>query len=90
MPDYFKKYASNVIITISRGKISASKNVELEHLVKTCVHFRNMNHKRFISTFKKLKLSVLVTLSKVLDISLMMIHYEIIMGLAYTLLIVVN
>ena len=68
LPDYFKKYASNVIITISRGKISAS-NVEVEHLVKTCMHFRNMNHKRFIRTFKKLKLSVLVTLSKVLDSS---------------------
>ena len=79
MPDNFKNYASNVIKTISQGKISAS-DVEVEHLVRTCMHFRDMNRKRFISAFKKLKLSVLVTLSKVLDSS-DDDAYEVIMGL---------
>ena len=66
LPDNFSKYASNVIRTITRRKISSS-DIEVEHLVKTCMHFKEMNCKRFISAFKKLKLSVLATLSKLLD-----------------------
>ena len=54
LPDNFKRYASNVIRTISRGKISTS-DVEVEHLVRSCMHFRDINCKRFISAFKKLK-----------------------------------
>ena len=77
LPDNFKKYASIVIRTVSRGKISAS-DVEVEHLVRTCMHFRDMNRKRFINAFKKLK-SVLAILSKVLDSS-DDDAYEIIMG----------
>ena len=76
MPDNFKKYASIVIRTVSRGKISAS-DVEVEYLVNTCIHFSDMNRKRFISAFKKLKLSVLVSL--LLDSS-NDDAYEIIMG----------
>ena len=78
LPDNFKRYASNVIRTISQGKISTS-DVEVEHLVRSCMHFRDMNRKRFISAFKKLKLSVLATLSKVLD-GCDDDAYEIIMG----------
>ena len=66
LPDNFSKYASNVIRTITRRKLSSS-DIEVEHLVKTCMHFKEMNCKRFISAFKKLKLSVLATLSKLLD-----------------------
>ena len=33
------------------------------------MYFRDMNHKRFISTFKNLKSSVLITFSKLLDSS---------------------
>ena len=66
LPDNFSKYASNVIRNITRRKISSS-DIEVEHLVKTCMHFKEMNCKRFISAFKKLKLSVLATLSKSLD-----------------------
>jgi len=51
-----------------RGKFSAN-DIEVEHLVRSCMHFRDMNRKRFMSVFKKLKLSVLVTLSKLLDAS---------------------
>ena len=42
-------------------------DVKVEHLVRSCMHFRDMNHKRFISAFKKLKLSVLATLSNLLN-----------------------
>ena len=66
LPDNFSKYASNVIRNITRRKISSS-DIEVEHLVKTCMHFKEMNCKRFVSAFKKLKLSVLATLSKLLD-----------------------
>ena len=66
LPNNFTKYVSNVIRSITRGKTSVN-DVKVEHLVRSCMHFRDMNHKRFISAFKKLKLSVLATLSNLLN-----------------------
>ena len=58
LPDNLKKYSSNL-----------SNDLETEHLVKSCMHFRDTNHKRFIITFRKLKLLVLATLSKLHETS---------------------
>ena len=41
----------------------------MEHLVQSCMYFRDMNHKKIIHAFKKLKLLVLATLSKLQDTS---------------------
>ena len=63
LPDNFKKYSSNMLRNITRSKFTPN-DLETEHLVKSCMYFRNANHKRFISAFRKLKLSALATLSK--------------------------
>ena len=77
LPDNFTKYVSNVTRAITKGKVSIN-DVEVEHLVRSCMHFRDMNSKRFKSAFKKLKLLVLATLSKLLDTS--DDPFEVIMG----------
>ena len=77
LPNTFNKYTSNVIRTITRGKISVN-DVEVEHLVRSCMHYRDMNRTKFITAFKKLKLSVLATLSKLIDTSDDV--YEILLG----------
>ena len=63
---YKKYFTSDIIRNIARSKISAN-DVEVEHLVKSFMYYRGMNRKRFISAFKKLKVLVLSTLSKLLD-----------------------
>ena len=64
----FNNYVSNLTRRVSRCTL-ASARVEAEHLVKTCLHFKDMHRKKFVNAFKKLKLSVLATLSKALDAS---------------------
>ena len=66
LPSNFTKYVSNVTRAITKGKISLN-DVEVEHLVKSCMHFRQMHYKRFTSAFKKLKLLALAAFSKLLD-----------------------
>jgi len=61
-------FVSKIIRTNMRGKFSAN-DIELEHLVRFCMLFRDNNRKKFISYFKILKLSVLETLSKLHDAS---------------------
>jgi len=39
------------------GQFSAN-DIELEHPVRSCMLFRDSNRKKFISTFKNLKLSI--------------------------------
>ena len=73
----FKSYVLNIIKNLSRKKITSS-DVEVEHLVQSCMYFRDMNRKKFIHAFKKLKLLVLATLSKLQDTS--DDPYEIILG----------
>ena len=70
-------YVSNIIKKLSRKKITSS-DVEVEHLVQSCMYFRDMNRKKIIHAFKKLKLLVLTTLSKLQDTS--DDPYEIILG----------
>ena len=64
----FKSYISNIIKNLNRKKITSS-DVEVEHLVQSSMYFRDMNRKKFIHAFKKLKLLVLATLSKLQDTS---------------------
>ena len=73
----FRLYVSNIIKNLSRKKITSS-DVEVEHLVQSCMYFRDMNRKKFIHAFKTLKLLVLATLSKLQDTS--DDPYEIILG----------
>ena len=73
----FKLYVSNIIRNLSRKKITTN-DVAIEHLVQSCMHFRDMNSKKFIHAFKKLKLLVLATLSKLHDTS--DDPYEILLG----------
>ena len=68
LPDNFKKYSSNMIRNITRSKFTPNY-LETEHLVKSCMYFRGTNHKKFISAFRKLKLSALATLSKLHETS---------------------
>ena len=67
LPDTFK-YSSNMMRNITRTKFTPN-DLEIEHLVKSCMYFRDTNHKRFISAFRKLKLSALATLSKLHETS---------------------
>ena len=73
----FKSYVLNIIKNLSRKKITSS-DVEVEHLVQSCMYFRDMNRKKIIHAFKTLKLLVLATLSKLQDTS--DDPYEIILG----------
>ena len=53
---------------ITRSKFTPN-DLETKHLIKSCMYFRDTNHKRFISAFRKLKLSALATLSKLHETS---------------------
>ena len=68
LPDNFKKYSSSMMRNITRSKFTPN-DLETEHLIKSCMYFRDTNHKRFISAFRKLKLSALATLSKLHETS---------------------
>ena len=68
LPDNFKKYSSSMMRNITRSKFTPS-DLETEHLIKSCMYFRDTNHKKSISAFRKLKLSALATLSKLHETS---------------------
>ena len=68
LPDNFKKYSSSMMRNITRSKFTPN-DLETKHLIKSCMYFRDTNHKKFISAFRKLKLSALATLSKLHETS---------------------
>jgi len=51
LPDNFNNYVSKIIRTSMRGNFSAN-DIELEHLVRSCMLFREKSRKKFISIFK--------------------------------------
>ena len=47
----FKSYVSNIIKNLNRKKITSS-DVEVEHLVQSCMYFRDMNRKNLFMHLK--------------------------------------